>query len=154
MTAPGFDEKGNTMANITRFDPFKELARLDPFTSGWPLLRRWAEAPSEPAIKLDVTEDEKAYFVKAEMPGVKKEDIDVQVDGDTVSLTAEVKREKEEKNGETVLHSERYYGRQYRSFALGQSIDRAKAQAKFENGVLNLTLPKATAAAGEKIAIG
>lgn len=141
------------MTNITRFDPFKELARLEPFTNGWPLLRRWAETSSEPTIKLDVTEDDKAYFVKAEMPGVRKEDIDVQVEGDTVSLTAEVKREKEEKKGETVLHTERYYGRQYRSFALGQSIDRGKAEAKFENGVLNLTLPKATAGAGEKIAV-
>src|SRR3974390_3769689 len=137
------------MTNITRFDPFKELARLDPFTSGWPLLRRWAETPGEPAIKLDVTEDEKSYFVKAEMPGVKKEDIDVQVEGDTVSLTAEVRREREEKKGETIVHSERYYGKQYRSFSLGQGIDRAKAEAKFENGVLNLTLPKATAS-GEK----
>jgi len=142
------------MANITRFDPFKELARLDPFTGGWPLIRRWAETPAEPTIKLDVTEDDKAYFVKAEMPGVKKEDIDVQVEGDVVSLAAEVKREKEEKKGETVVHSERYYGRQYRSFSLGQSIDRAKAEAKFENGVLNLTLPKAVAGnGGEKIAV-
>ena len=139
--------------NITRFDPFKELARFEPFTGGWPLLRRWPETPAEPAIKLDVSEDEKAYFVKAEMPGVKKEDIDVQVDGDTVSLTAEVRREKEEKKGETVVHTERYYGKQYRSFALGQSIDRAKAEAKFEDGVLNLTLPKASPAASEKIAI-
>ncbi|HUL56391.1 MAG TPA: Hsp20/alpha crystallin family protein [Usitatibacter sp.] len=140
------------MANITRFDPFKELARFEPLTSAWPLLRRWTEA-AEPTIKLDVSEDEKAYFVKAEMPGVKKEDIDVQIEGDLVSLSAEVKREKEEKKGETVVHSERYYGRQYRRFTLGQNIDRAKAEAKFENGVLNLTLPKAGAGSGEKIAV-
>ena len=142
------------MTNITRYDPFKEFARIDPFTGNWPFLRRWMnEVPAEPTIKLDVTEDDKAFYVKAEMPGVSREDIEVQIDGDEVSLSAEVKREKEEKNGETVLHSERYYGKQYRSFTLGTGIDRAKAGAKFENGVLNLTLPKAAPAAGEKIAV-
>ena len=143
------------MANLIRFDPFKELTRFDPFAgTAWPRLRRmFDEAPAEPAIKIEVTEDEKAFQVKADMPGVKKEDIEVQVDGDEVSLSAEVKREKEEKKGETVVHSERYYGRQYRSFTLGQNIDRAKAEAKFENGVLTLTLPKAGGAQGEKIAV-
>jgi len=137
------------MANlITRNDPFQNLERFDPFRDfeglfGMPRMRRWlSELPSEPAIKLDVTEDDKAYHVKADMPGVKKEDIAVEIDGNQVSLTAEVKREKEEKKGETVVHSERYYGRQFRSFTLGRDIDRAKAEAKFDNGVLELTLPK------------
>ena len=138
------------MANIvTRSDPFQELARFDPFRDfegflGMPRgMRRWlAEAPAEPAIKLDVTEDDKAYHVKAELPGVKKEDIDVQIDANQVSLSAEVKRETEKKEGETVVHSERYYGRQFRSFTLPQDIDRNKAEAKFDNGVLELTLPK------------
>ena len=143
------------MANITRFDPFKELTRFDPFGESWPrLMRRWLpEVPTEPTIKIDVTEDEKAYHVKAEMPGVKKEDIDVQVDGNEVSLSAEVKRETEEKKGETVVHSERYYGRQYRSFTLDKGIDRTKAEAKFADGVLDLTLPKAQAPKGDKIAV-
>jgi len=141
------------MANITRFDPFKELARLEPFGEGWPGLRRWMSGNPEPTIKLDVSEDEKAFHVKAEMPGVRKEDIDVQVDGNQVSLSAEVKREKEDKQGENVVHSERYYGRQYRSFTLASGIDRAKVGATFENGVLNLTLPKAQAPASEKIVV-
>jgi HSP20 family protein len=143
------------MANIiTRYDPFKELVRFDPFTDNWPRLRRWlAEEPAEPTIRLEVTEDDGAYRVNAEMPGVKKEDIDVQIEGNQVSLSAEVRRDKEEKKGETVVHSERYYGKQYRSFTLSQDIDRAKAEAKFENGVLKLTLPKAGPAKGEKIAI-
>ena len=138
------------MANIvTRNDPFQDLARFDPFRefeSFFPMprsMRRWmAEMPAEAAIKLEVSEDDKAYHVKAELPGVKKEDIDVQIDGNQVSLSAEVKREAEKKEGETVVHSERYYGRQYRSFTLDKDIDRAKAEAKFENGVLDLTLPK------------
>ncbi len=142
------------MANITRFDPFKELARFEGFTEGWPRLRRlFGEEPIEPAIRLEVTEDDASYHVNAELPGVKKEDIDVQVDGNQVSLAAEVRREKEEKKGETVVHSERYYGKQYRSFTLGRDIDRAKVEAKFEDGVLKVTLPKAASPKGEKISV-
>jgi len=143
------------MANITRYDPFKELAAFDPFSDNWLRFPRWLReaTPAEPAIKLDVTEDEKGYRVKAEMPGVKKEDIEIQVDGNQVSLSAELKREKEEKKGETVVHSERYYGKQFRSFTLGQDIDRAKAEAKFTDGILELTLPKAANGKAEKISV-
>jgi HSP20 family protein len=135
------------MANITRIDPFRELARFDPFRDmeafAWPKLRRlFGEGAEEPTMKLDVTEDEKAYFVKAELPGVKKEDISVEIEGNQVSLAAEVKREKEEKKGETVVHAERTYGRTYRAFTLPMPIDRATAEAKFADGVLSLTLPK------------
>ena len=141
--------------NITRYDPFKELSRLDPFGDiGWPRVRRLFDVePVEPTIRLDVTESDKAFTVKAEIPGVAKEDIDVQVSGNQVSLSAEVKREKEEKKDETVVHSERYYGKQYRSFTLSQDIDRDKAEAKFDNGVLTLTLPKLEATRNGKIAV-
>ena len=91
------------MANITRNDPITELARaFDPFRDfegplAWPRLRQWLrDLPAESAIRMDVTEDEKAYHVKAELPGVKKEDIAVDIDGNQVSLTATVKRETEE----------------------------------------------------------
>ena len=142
------------MANITRFDPFKELAAFDPFGDKWPRFPRWLrETPAEPAIKLDVSEDDKAFHVKAEMPGVKKEDIEVKVDGNEVSLSAEVKREKEEKEGQTVVHTERYYGKQYRSFTLGEDIDRSKAEAKFNDGILELTLPKAGTPKSERISV-
>jgi HSP20 family protein len=147
------------MSNITRIDPFKELARFEPFRDfegflGFPRLRRWInEASVEPAIKLDVSEDEKAYRVKAELPGVKKEDIAVEIDGNQVSLSAEVKRESEKKEGETVVHSERYYGKQFRSFTLGREIDRKSAVAKFENGVLELTLPKNGAPAAQRVTV-
>ena len=141
--------------NITRYDPFKELSRLDPFGElGWPRVRRLFDVePVEPTIRLDVTENDKAFTVKAEIPGVAKEDIDVQVSGNQVSLSAEVKREKEEKKDEKVVHSERYYGMQYRSFTLSQDIDRDKAEAKFDNGVLTLTLPKLEATGNGKIAV-
>jgi len=136
------------MANITRFDPFGDLARFDAlrgFEDFWraPAMRAfWKGLPQEPEIKLDVSEDDKIYRVKADVPGVKKEDIKVSIDGNQVSISAEVKKEKEEKKGETVVRSERYYGTQYRSFSLGHDIDQAKADAKYEDGVLELTLPK------------
>jgi HSP20 family protein len=136
------------MRKITLPDPVREIAHFDPFRDiesffPMPKLRRWIpEALAEPTIKLDVTEDEKAYHVKAELPGVKKEDVQVEIDGNQVSLTAEMKREKDVKKGETLVHSERYYGKQFRSFTLGREIDRKAAQAKFRDGVLELTLPK------------
>ena len=135
------------MATIARFDPFRELVRYDPFRDndffrGFRMAPVYADMPDEPAIKLDVTEAGEAYTVKADMPGCRKEDIAVAVDGDEVSITAEVKREKEVKEGEKVLRSERYVGKQYRSFTLGHEIDQATAVAEFRDGVLTLTLPK------------
>ena len=147
------------MRSIIRTDPFNELARFDPFRDfegvwGLPRLRRWlTEAPAEPMIKLDVTEDDKAYRVKADLPGVKREDIDVKIDGNQVSLSAEVQREKEEKKGETVVHCERFYGKQFRSFTLGDEIDEKKAEAKFADGVLELVLPKTGAPVQHKLTV-
>ncbi|HEX5391720.1 MAG TPA: Hsp20/alpha crystallin family protein [Rhodocyclaceae bacterium] len=134
------------MANITRFDPFTELSRLNPFDDDFfrglalrPILRK---LEGEPQMRLDVAEDDKAYTVKAEIPGVKKDDIKVNVAGNQVSISAEVKKESEEKEGATVIRSERYYGSVSRSFSLAQDVDTAGAQAKYNDGVLQLTLPK------------
>jgi HSP20 family protein len=146
------------MANITKVDPFNELFRFEPFRDAEAFLpgrlrRFFQDVQAEPTIRLDVTEDEKAYHVKAELPGVKKEDIAVEIDGNQVSLAAEVRREKEEKKGEKFVHSERYFGRQFRSFTLATPIERAAAQARFTDGVLELTLPKQAGKAAEKLAI-
>ena len=147
------------MTNVVRNDPFQELARFDPFRelemfAPWNRFRRWMqELPGEPVMKIDVVEDEKVFKVKAELPGVKKEDISIEVDGNQVSITAETRRETEEKKGETVVHSERYYGRQSRSFMLGSDIDRDNVQAKFTDGVLELTLPKTAGAKAQRITI-
>jgi len=136
------------MANITRYDPFEELARFRPLADFDDLfkgfrMRPWlSEADMEPRIKVDVSEAEATYSVKAEIPGVKKEDIHVAIDGNQVSIEAEVKKEKEEKKGEKVVRSERYYGKQSRSFTLGHDIDAGKAEAKYSDGVLELKLPK------------
>jgi len=134
---------------LTRFDPFREFENFFP--------TRWRgffdPAAAEPAIKLDVVEDEAAYHVKADLPGVKKEDIAVEIDGNQVSLSAEVRREKEEKKDEKVVHAERYFGRQFRSFTLAHSIDRKAVDAKFADGVLELTLPKDNAEPSARITI-
>ena len=104
-------------------------------------------------IRVDVKEADGAYTVQAEMPGVKKEDIHVQIDGNRVSISAEVKRESEKKEGERVLRTERYYGSVARTFSLGSEMDESKAIAKFDNGVLTLTLPKKTAPASKRLTI-
>jgi len=97
---------------------------------------------SGPRISLDVREDEKTYTVHADLPGVKKEDIDVQVEGNLVRISAESRQEREEKQGEKVIRSERYVGRVSRSFTLGVEVDESASTAKFENGVLEMVLPK------------
>ena len=141
------------MVNITRFDPledaFESLARGIPM---WlPLPEARASAPTQ--IRMDVTENDKEYQVLAELPGVKKEEISITINGNQVAVSAEVKHEKDVKNGGTVLRAERYYGKVQRSFALGQEVDEVAAQAKYNDGVLELTLPKKAAAATKKVAV-
>lgn len=132
------------MSNLARFNPFTELRDPfgDAFFKGFALRPVFRMTESEPQMRLDLTEDDHNFFVKAEIPGVKKEDIKVSVDANQVSLSAEVKKEKEEKEGAQVIRSERYYGSVSRSFTLDQTVDQATASAKYEDGVLHLTLPK------------
>src|SRR5512134_2847800 len=110
------------MANITRYSPFDEA--FDDLFRGFFVRPLSFEAPASAAqFRVDVSEDEKAYQIRAEIPGVRKEDINVTSDGDTVAISAEVKNEKEVKNGDRVLRSERYHGKLYRAFTLGQAVD-------------------------------
>ena len=109
-----------------------------------------------PALKMriDVAEKDNAYEVKADIPGVKKEDINIRIDGNLVQIDAEVKREKETKgNGEKVLRSERYYGSISRTFSLADDVDESKAEAKYADGVLTLQLPKKATAAARKVTV-
>jgi len=140
------------MANMIRYDPFNEL--VDDLFKGF-LVRPMAfEGRAElPRMRVEVAEKNGAYIVTAELPGVKKEEIGIAIDGAQVTLTAEVKREKEVSEDERVLHSERTYGKVSRSFALPQELDEAKAEAKFRDGVLELTLPKKAAAQRKQISI-
>lgn len=98
--------------------------------------------PDPGQIKIDVKENEKAYIVDAEVPGLSKEDIHVSLDGAMVMLQAEVKQHDAQTKDDKVLRSERYFGAISRSFQLPQEIDASQAQAKYDKGVLTLTLPK------------
>ena len=101
----------------------------------------------------DIAESDKAYTVYAELPGVKKDDIQISIDGDQVAISAETRAEKEVKDGERVLRSERYSGKVYRAFALGCAIDEDAASARYADGVLELTLPKKAAPAAKRVTI-
>ena len=109
--------------------------------------------PQPSQIKVDVKETDAGYTVQAELPGVPKEDIHVSVDGNIVSLRAEVRQLDQKTEGEKVLRSERYYGAVARSFQLPAEIDAAQAKAKYDHGVLTLTLPKKVHNASQRLSI-
>jgi HSP20 family protein len=125
---------------------------MDDFFKGF-MLRPVRMEQQVPQIKMDVKERNGNYIVRAEIPGVKKEDIKVDIEGDTVSISAEVKQEKEQKEDDRVIRSERYYGNVYRSFSLGQDVDEKGANAKYTDGVLELTLPKKAGSKSKQIAV-
>ena len=141
------------MVNITRNssleDAFENLFRGLPV---W-LPNSETRAPAPTQFRMDVTENDKEYQVLADLPGVKKEEISITISGNEVAVSAEVKHEKDVNNDETVLRAERYYGKIQRAFALGQEVDEATAQAKYNDGVLELTLPKKTAAAAKRLVV-
>ena len=140
------------MANLTRFNPFDEA--IDDLFRGFFVRPLSFDVPAGAAqFRVDVAENESAYTLRAEIPGVKKNDINITIDGDTVAISAEVKNEKDIKNGDRVLRSERYYGKVYRAFTLGQAVDETGATAKYADGVLELTLPKKAAAQAKRITI-
>ena len=147
------------MANLTRWDPFSEISRFDPFRDindyfkGFMLRPVFQGLEGQPEIKLEISETDQAYTIKADIPGVKKEDIQVSIDGNQVSIAAEVKQEKEEKEGKKLVRSERYYGKQFRSFTLAHDIDEAKSEAEYNDGVLKVTLPKKAGTASKSLAI-
>lgn len=109
--------------------------------------------PRAPSIRLDVNENDKDFIIRAEIPGVKKEDVDVRIDGNQVTISAEVKKESEEKSGERVLRSERQYGYGSRSFTLSCSVDEGRSSAKYRDGILELVLPKTTTTSAKRLAI-
>lgn len=108
---------------------------------------------TELSIRTDVSEDDKAYFVNAELPGVKKDDIEITINGRQLSIKAEIKQENEQKKGEKLVHSERYHGEVYRGFTFDQEANAAQAKAKYENGILHLEIPKMTGAQSKHIKI-
>lgn len=143
------------MANISRIDPFS-VSGFDPFEDvlqGFfrPVLQKNTAASGQ--LKMDVQEDENKYLVHAEIPGVDKENIQVTIDGSHVSISAEVRRENEVKDGTRVLRTERHYGKVSRSFVLENEVDESQAQANYKDGVLELVLPKKAGSAAKKLTI-
>lgn len=141
------------MSSLRVLDP----AFSDSFDSA--LRRFFSPATLEteaPALKMriDVSEKDNAYQVKADIPGVKKEDINVRIDGNVVQIDAEVNREKETKGkDDKILRSERYWGSISRTFSLAQDVDDTKVVAKYADGVLTLELPKKASTESKKIAV-
>ena len=137
------------MNALTRFDRIENL-----FPE---LMRRWAlptqffdkaELPAE--IRVDVTENDKEYLVSADLPGARKEDVRVTIDGNYVSISAEVKKDEEKKEGRSIVR-ETYRGSASRGFTLATEIDEKASTAKLENGVLHLTLPKREGTTSSKL---
>lgn len=139
------------MTNLTRYNPFDEL--FGDLGKGFWVKPLAFPGGQEMSIKVDVKEDDKAYTVRADIPGMKKEDIQVDVDGNLVSLRAETKQEKEEKQGEKVLYRERNYGMVSRSFALPAEVDEKGARAEYKDGVLNLVLPKKANGGAKRVTV-
>ena len=139
------------MSNLTRYGLFDDV--FNDFAKGFFLKPMVMENEPELQIRIDVREDKNAYRVHADVPGTRKEDIQVTVDGNVVTIRAETKRASEQKDGEKLLRSERYVGTVSRSFQLPYEIDLASAEAKYQDGVLDLTLPKRTASAAKQLTI-
>jgi HSP20 family protein len=126
--------------------------RLDDLFAG--LFRPVTESSQAPeSLRLEVSEDDKAYRVSAAIAGAKKDEIQIAVDKNEVSISVEIKREAVAKEGERLLHSERYYGKSSRAFSLAQEINEDGVEASYADGVLRLVLPKKAPAAAKRITI-
>lgn len=142
----------------TRWNPFRQLGRFEPFADIEELMRGLAssnlsrEYQRTLDMRLDVNEDDQKYVVNVDMPGVKKTDIDIAVDGNQVTITAEVNREQSHGKGKE-LYSERYSGKAFRSFTLPVEVDSEKAEANYDGGVLILTLPKKSGGGSHRLAV-
>lgn len=143
------------MANITRYNPFEEF--FNDFGKGFFVRPIAFPAETELSMKIDVSEDDKSFTVKADIPGVKKEDIQVDIDGGQVSLRAEARKqtdsEKQTKKDEKVVYSERSYGMVSRSFTLPVDVDAKDAKAEYKDGVLSLSLPKKSNGSAKRVAV-
>lgn len=140
------------MQNLVSYDTKTETG-LDELFRGFFRPVRVEAAPTPVVIKMDVTETENGYLIHSEMPGVKKEDIDVAIEGNQVTITAEVKREWESKEGDRMLRNERYFGNIYRGFTLPAELDESACDATYQNGILELKLVRKAAAPGKRLAI-
>ena len=140
------------MATLIPYDPLMD-AGIDELFRGFfqPIRLEGRAAPV--TIKMDIAEDDKSFTIHAEIPGVSKDDIRVTVEGNQVTLGAEVKREKDVRDGQHVLRSERFYGNAYRALTLPTEVDETQSAAKYENGILELKLAKKAQPAGKRLGV-
>jgi HSP20 family protein len=143
----------------TQWDPFKELEEMEKRLSTWlrhPADRRDSDKEAltvaEWSPLVDISEDEKEYLIKAEIPEMKKEDIKISVEDNVLSISGERKYEKEEK-GKKYHRVERAYGRFLRSFTLPDDADGSKVGAEYKDGVLKVHLPKSEKAKPKTIEV-
>jgi HSP20 family protein len=139
------------MVNLLRYNPADDA--FDDLFRGFLMRPVRMDGGNDIQIKLDVKENDKSYIVHAEIPGVKKEDIHVTIEGNQVAIGAEVKNEKDLKESGKVLRSERFFGKVSRAFTLAQDVDDDTSTAKYNDGVLDLTLPKKATALSKKLTI-
>ena len=143
------------MANIVRWDPYHEMARMNRLMDRWfeDMPHMWrGEFDGESYFPLDLYETDEAIVAKATLPGVKPEDVEITITGETLTIRGETKREEEEKK-RNYYRQESWHGSFARSIALPSQVEADKAEAVFENGVLKLTIPKAEAAKPKTIKI-
>ena len=129
---------------LVKWEPIREIEDLfDRYTSklGWPSLGREAFSTTEWSPKVDISETDQAFTIKAELPEVRKEDIKVNIENGTLSISGERKQEKEEKD-KKFHRVERFYGSFMRSFTLPDNVDASQIKAEYKDGMLNLSLPK------------
>lgn len=131
------------MTRLTQYNPFSSEPFADVFQGFLRPIRSLADDDG-PRIDMDLTETDSMYLLKAEIPGVKKEDINVVVEGNTVTISAKKEEEKDVNDQGRALRKERYWGEVSRSVSFALPVNQEQATAKYENGVLTLSLPKAS----------
>ncbi|MBN2536939.1 Hsp20/alpha crystallin family protein [candidate division WOR-3 bacterium] len=142
--------------NLVRWDPFREMASLreemdrvfDSLYGRYP--RERAEISWAPPLDIEETENE--ITVRAEIPGMKKEDIKISLTGDTLSISGE-RRHETEQRGKTYHRIERAYGRFMRTLVLPNDVQADKVKAAYSDGILELTMPKSEKAKAREISI-
>jgi len=140
------------MANIVRYSPFSDIMD-EMFKNFMSRPMRFMEDETGIQMRTDIAEDDQSYTIKAEIPGVKKEDIHVTIDANRISISAETKRETEIKEGAKTIRSERYYGKVYRAMTLESDVDQNTADAQYNDGILTLKLPKKAGSATKQLTV-
>ncbi len=140
------------MNNLRVFDPTVNEV-FDPLFRRFFSPMHFSSDVEAPQVRIDVEEKDKNYIVRADIPGVNKEDINVRIDGNIVQIDAETHHEKDVKEKGKLLRSERYYGAVSRAFSLAHEVDESKAIAKYENGVLTLELPMSESSGAKRLSI-